>query len=506
MKCRRSAMPPMLHTRDAIQVEIVSMAVQCDLGRESLKFLMPRPSTPAPSSSPTSSKKKTGRTDAVAASGPPSASSAPSLPDASQRQTASPVVAPLSTPIASMEVDEEVAAPEEEAEVQDAAPTTPKRRRHRQRKRKRAAPSGSLPPDFDAREVIDIRNDQEQQRSDERLQELLDAGFPLTTPKRRGRSPRPSKWARRRFKKQEAKSEDAARSEALSSRRPSPHRYPLASRTVVTTTRSPTPSRPKSPSTTPGRPSSKAVKFSEPKPLPSALKSASSSSIRCHDVRLVDGDLEKDNVRIESAGVSPTPPVVVSSGKSGKKDKESRSKSAKKKPVAVFLQEDGTPVPIRAKPGWLSISNPPSAVVPKSSSSYPLVVQSLPAPMTLPSSSPSTSSSFDPVEMQKKLVEQQAYLDKFFATQQKWSSLMEKDIHKRTQELGVIADSLNLREKEVVAQARRLQGEKSASRSGPQLQPVVLMPRLEPVGTDYATSEPSSEWDEDSPSPPRQVP
>ena len=126
--------------------------------------------------------------------------------------------------------------------------------------------------------------------------------------------------------------------------------------------------------------------------------------------------------------------------------------------------------------------------------------------MTLPSSSPSTSSSFDPVEMQKKLVEQQAYLDKFFATQQKWSSLMEKDIHKRTQELGVIADSLNLREKEVVAQARRLQGEKSASRSGPQLQPVILMPRLEPVGTDYATSEPSSEWDEDSPSPPRQVP
>ena len=109
MKCRRSAMPPMLHTRDAIQVEIVSMAVQCDLGRESLKFLMPRPSTPAPSSSPTSSKKKTGRTDAVAASGPPSASSAPSLPDASQRQTASPVAAPSPPPIASMEVDEEVA-------------------------------------------------------------------------------------------------------------------------------------------------------------------------------------------------------------------------------------------------------------------------------------------------------------------------------------------------------------------------------------------------------------
>ena len=113
--------------------------------------------------------------------------------------------------------------------------------------------------------------------------------------------------------------------------------------------------------------------------------------------------------------------------------------------------------------------------------------------MILPSSSPSTSSSFDPVEMQKKLVEQQAYLDKYFTTQQKWSSLMEKDIHKRAIELGVIADSLNLREKEVIAQARRLQGEKSASRSSPQLQPVVLMPRLEPAGTDYATSEPSSD-------------
>ena len=58
MKCRRSAMPPMLHTRDAVQVEIVTMSVQCDLGRESLKFLMPRPSTPAPSSTSTSSKKK----------------------------------------------------------------------------------------------------------------------------------------------------------------------------------------------------------------------------------------------------------------------------------------------------------------------------------------------------------------------------------------------------------------------------------------------------------------
>ena len=171
MKCRRSAMPPMLHTRDAIQVEIVSMAVQCDLGRESLKFLMPRPSTPAPSSSPSSSKKKTGRTDAVAASGPPSGSSAPSLPDVSQRQTASPVAAPSPPPIASMEVDEDVAAPEVEAENKDAAPTTPKRRRHRQRKKKPAAPAASLPPNFDAREVIEIWQDQEERRKDERLQE-----------------------------------------------------------------------------------------------------------------------------------------------------------------------------------------------------------------------------------------------------------------------------------------------------------------------------------------------
>ena len=103
--------------------------------------------------------------------------------------------------------------------------------------------------------------------------------------------------------------------------------------------------------------------------------------------------------------------------------------------------------------------------------------------------------------MQKKLVEQQAYLDKFFQTQQKWSSLMEKDVHKRTLELGVIADSLNLREKEEVAKARRLQGKKSASSRSPQPQLVVQMPRLEPAGIDYATSEPSSEWDEDSPPP-----
>ena len=78
---------------------------------------------------------------------------------------------------------------------------------------------------------------------------------------------------------------------------------------------------------------------------------------------------------------------------------------------------------------------------------------------------------------------------------------MEKDVHKRTLELGVIADSLNLREKQVVAQARRLQGEKSDSSRSPQRQLVVQMPRLEPAGTDYATSEPSSEWDEDWPLP-----
>ena len=119
--------------------------------------------------------------------------------------------------------------------------------------------------------------------------------------------------------------------------------------------------------------------------------------------------------------------------------------------------------------------------------------------MPLPSSPPKLSSSFNPVEMQKKLVEQQAYLDKFFQMQQKWSSLMEKDIHKRTLELGAITDSLNLREKEVVAKARRLQGKKSTSSSRRQL--VVQMPRLEPAGIDYATSEPSSEWDEDSPPP-----
>ena len=84
LKCRRSAMPPILHTRDAVQVEVVAMSIQCDLGRESLKFLMPRPSTPTPSSP--SSKKKKGRTEAVAASGPPSASLAPPPPDDRQRQ------------------------------------------------------------------------------------------------------------------------------------------------------------------------------------------------------------------------------------------------------------------------------------------------------------------------------------------------------------------------------------------------------------------------------------
>ena len=239
--------------------------------------------------------------------------------------------------------------------------------------------------------------------------------FPLTTPKRHGRSPRPSKWARRRHKRQGAIQEREARDEALASVPSSSSKYPLASRTVVTTRRSPSPSRPKkrSPSRTPGRPTKKAVKFSEPKLLPPAIKPSSSSSIRCHDVRLADGDLEKNNVRIESAGDSPTPPVVVSSGKSGKREKYSRSKTAKK-PAVIFLQEDGTPIPIKAKPGWLSISNPPSKAPPKSPSSSPLRVKSLPAPMPLPLSPPKAPSTVDLVEMQRKLVEQQAYLDKFF--------------------------------------------------------------------------------------------
>ena len=128
LKCRRSAMPPILHTRDAVQVEVVAMSIQCDLGRESLKFFMPRPSTPAPSTSSTSSNKNTGRTEAVAASGPPSTNSAPPPQDASQRPTSSPVAAPSPPPIASMEVDEDVAAPEVEAEENNAATTTPKRR------------------------------------------------------------------------------------------------------------------------------------------------------------------------------------------------------------------------------------------------------------------------------------------------------------------------------------------------------------------------------------------
>ena len=145
MKCRRSAMPPMLHTRDAVQVEIVTMSVQCDLGRESLKFFMPRPSTPAPSTSSTLSNKNTGRTEAVAASGPPSTNSAPPPQDASQRPTSSPVAAPSPPPIASMEVDGDVAAPEVQAEEVNAAAATPKRRRHRQRKRKPAAPAAPLP-------------------------------------------------------------------------------------------------------------------------------------------------------------------------------------------------------------------------------------------------------------------------------------------------------------------------------------------------------------------------
>ena len=89
-------------------------------------------------------------------------------------------------------------------------------------------------------------------------------------------------------------------------------------------------------------------------------------------------------------------------------------------------------------------------VVPKSSASTPLIVQSLPAPIPLVSTPPPAPSSFDPVDMQRKLVQQQAYLDNYFKTQQKWSALMEKSIHKRTRDLGLIANNLNLREKEVV--------------------------------------------------------
>ena len=76
--------------------------------------------------------------------GPPSKDSAHPPPDVSQRPAASPVAAPLSPPIASMEVDEDVASAEVVAEEKDIAATTPKRRRKRQPKKKKATPSDSL--------------------------------------------------------------------------------------------------------------------------------------------------------------------------------------------------------------------------------------------------------------------------------------------------------------------------------------------------------------------------
>ena len=77
-----------------------------------------------------------------------------------------------------MEIDKDAVAPDEDAKGKVAAPTTPKRRRHRQKK-KQAAPAGPLLPDFDAREVIEFRQEEEERRREEQIQTLLDAGFPL---------------------------------------------------------------------------------------------------------------------------------------------------------------------------------------------------------------------------------------------------------------------------------------------------------------------------------------
>ena len=152
---------------------------------------------------------------------------------------------------------------------------------------------------------------------------LVDIGFPLHMPKCRSRAPSSSsKWSRCCHQKQEAKLEHAAHIEALSSMPPSSPRCPLSSRIIVTTHRSPSPLRAqgRTPSRTPGHPNSKAVKFDEPKPLPPpVLKSLLRSTIHCHDVRLTDGKLDKDSVRIESASDTPTPPIASSSlGRSGK--------------------------------------------------------------------------------------------------------------------------------------------------------------------------------------------
>ena len=84
-----------------------------------------------------------------------------------------------------MEVDEDAVTAEGVAEKENAATTTPKSHRRRQPKKKKAAPFNALdlPADFDSRELIEYCQEEEERRQQERTQMLVNAGFPLHTPK-----------------------------------------------------------------------------------------------------------------------------------------------------------------------------------------------------------------------------------------------------------------------------------------------------------------------------------
>ena len=232
---------------------------------------------------------------------------------------------------------------------------------------------------------------------------------------------------------------------------------------------------------TPGRSPPKRVKFEEPRPLPPpALKTPSSSSsgrFACHDVRVKDGNIAKDSVRVEDAGSPPRPGTSSNPGKGG------RNKSSKSRHKGQSSQRPADPLPTRAAKGWLAISG-------RSEDSGPNLTPSSNAP----SSSAAPISNVDADVLRKQLEDQQKFLTQFFEKQQQWAKNMEAEAQKRNLQLGRAQDELEAKENKLIDQSRRLKRSLEGAAAPDPQQPSdsPAMPPLVP--RDRTPSDPSSEW------------
>ena len=508
MSAKRSAMPPLLLTRDRVQVMVTTMACQCDLGEEQFrhqKGLHPRRQEEEAAEEAEDAVEETARGAAAEKTGSKDATPA----EVGQSSTTSPIRAPPPTNATPMEV--EGVEPEVEAQEQNVPPTTPKKKRYR--KKRRREESSQRPPS-DLRDIIEKKKDEELAKASNRPTSDANTNAPSSTP-----TTPLSRWQRRRIKRQYKTEEYEARQSALASRTPSrsstPNRPPPSAIVVnvpTTPKRANTPRRnnntpvassrrPRAKSQTPSR-QDKRIRFEEPRPLPPILKGqatpkrpdippSSTSVIMCKDVRVTDGEFSQSSVRRDTAA-SPEPSSS-SSRRKGGKNKSTRGPNETPRSRPISEQWDELPKTQRAAPGWLEISNrrQDAAPQPASSSSKP---PSSADPMQHPEI-------LEGKKIRKMIDEQKKFLSDYFNQQQDWAREIELNVFKRRKIFESKLDIQKKKEMELLERRQKQEREQLlASQHSSNLpkppSPPPKMPHLEPMDPDSVLSDPSSEWDE----------